>query len=375
MKRSLPRFYAQSLPRSFGLLLTVACAVPLVITILAMLSDTSVFLILASVLLVLVFAAGMLTGVLAVAASMERLHISSADGVRVCLGRLTLARFPAKTIRSAVASAREYRMRMTDKHIYLMQLFSTDADILHSGCNGPHPRRRRSSAICRMWSCCCSMFKNRRETLETHFFDRSGFLRRWGNARFPQLWGCGREHAARVRVVSGAEDPESCPPWHRQHRQFELPRHDGCPGGGGRAAGGGLDGQGYHHGTLGDRGHRVPEPLPTYPDGFPEEVLAPFRAATGRGVLANAPWSGTEVINVYGDEHVRTGDLIVYTSADSVFQIAAHEDIVPPEKLYEYCRIARNILQGKHGVGRVIARPFIGTSGHYARDEPARFLA
>lgn len=118
----LPRFYARSLPRSFGLLLTVACAVPLVITILAMLSDTSVFLILASVLLVLLFVAGMLIGVLAVAASMERLHIS-ADGVRVCLGRLTLARFPANAIRSAVASAREYRMRMTDKHIYLMQLF------------------------------------------------------------------------------------------------------------------------------------------------------------------------------------------------------------------------------------------------------------
>lgn len=110
-----------------------------------------------------------------------------------------------------------------------------------------------------------------------------------------------------------------------------------------------------------------PNPLPTYPDGFPEEVLKPFREATGRGVLANAPWSGTEVINKYGDEHVRTGDLIVYTSADSVFQIAAHEEIVPPEKLYEYCRIARNILRGKHGVGRVIARPFVGSSGNYTR--------
>ncbi len=109
------------------------------------------------------------------------------------------------------------------------------------------------------------------------------------------------------------------------------------------------------------------QPLPTYPQGFPEEVLAPFRAATGRGVLANAPWSGTEVINVYGDEHVRTGDLIVYTSADSVFQIAAHEDVVPPEQLYEYCRVARKLLTGKHGVGRVIARPFVGTSGHYTR--------
>ena len=109
------------------------------------------------------------------------------------------------------------------------------------------------------------------------------------------------------------------------------------------------------------------KPLPTYPEGFPEEVLEPFRKATGREILANTPWSGTEVIREYGDTHVRTGDLIVYTSADSVFQIAAHEDIVPPEQLYEYCRIARKILQGKHGVGRVIARPFVGTSGHYTR--------
>ena len=110
-----------------------------------------------------------------------------------------------------------------------------------------------------------------------------------------------------------------------------------------------------------------PNPMPTYPNGFPEEVLKPFREATGRGVLANAPWSGTAVIDEYGEAHMRTGDLIVYTSADSVFQIAAHEDIVPPEQLYEYCRIARKILQGKHGVGRVIARPFIGTPGAFKR--------
>ena len=108
-------------------------------------------------------------------------------------------------------------------------------------------------------------------------------------------------------------------------------------------------------------------PLPTYPQGFPEEVLAPFREATGRGVLANAPWSGTEVIEKFGEAHMRTGDLIVYTSADSVFQIAAHEDIVPPEQLYEYCRMARKILQGKHGVGRVIARPFVGMPGNFKR--------
>jgi len=109
------------------------------------------------------------------------------------------------------------------------------------------------------------------------------------------------------------------------------------------------------------------DPLPTYPDGFPEEIIKPFCEATGRGVLANAPWSGTAVIEAYGAEHMRTGDLIVYTSADSVFQIAAHEDIVPPEQLYEYCRIARKLLRGKHGVGRVIARPFIGTPGNFTR--------
>ncbi len=111
-----------------------------------------------------------------------------------------------------------------------------------------------------------------------------------------------------------------------------------------------------------------PDPLPTYPEGFPEEVLEPFRAATGRGVLANAPWSGTAVLDEYGEEHLRTGDLIVYTSADSVFQIAAHEALIPPEELYEYCRAARKILRGKHGVGRVIARPFVGTGkGHFKR--------
>ena len=109
------------------------------------------------------------------------------------------------------------------------------------------------------------------------------------------------------------------------------------------------------------------KPLPTYPNGFPKEVLDAFCEATCRGVLCNQPYSGTEVIKAYGDEHVRTGDLIVYTSADSVFQIAAHEDVVPVETLYEYCRQAREILQGEHGVGRVIARPFTGTSGNYTR--------
>ena len=102
------------------------------------------------------------------------------------------------------------------------------------------------------------------------------------------------------------------------------------------------------------------KPFPTFPDGFPDEVIEKFKAATGRGVLCNKPYSGTKVIADYGEEHLRTGDLIVYTSADSVFQIAAHESIVPPEKLYEYCRMAREILTGDYAVGRVIARPFEG---------------
>ena len=102
------------------------------------------------------------------------------------------------------------------------------------------------------------------------------------------------------------------------------------------------------------------KPMPTYPNGFPREVLDAFTEATGRGVLCNKPYSGTEVIKDYGEEHLKTGKLIVYTSADSVFQIAAHESLVPPEQLYEYCRAARAILQGEHGVGRVIARPFEG---------------
>lgn len=108
-------------------------------------------------------------------------------------------------------------------------------------------------------------------------------------------------------------------------------------------------------------------PLPTYPQGFPQEILESFMEKTGRGILCNKPYSGTEVIRDYGVEHVRTGDLIVYTSADSVFQIAAHEEVVPVETLYEYCREARKILVGKHGVGRVIARPFVGTAGNYTR--------
>ena len=102
------------------------------------------------------------------------------------------------------------------------------------------------------------------------------------------------------------------------------------------------------------------EPLPTFPDGFPQELLDEFTARTGYKVLCNKPYSGTDVIRDYGEEHMKTGALIVYTSADSVFQIAANEALVPVEKLYEICATARELLTGKYGVGRVIARPFVG---------------
>ena len=111
-----------------------------------------------------------------------------------------------------------------------------------------------------------------------------------------------------------------------------------------------------------------PDPLPTYPDGFPEEVLDAFEAATGRGWLCNLPYSGTDVIRDYGEEQMKTGKWIVYTSADSVFQVAANEELIPLEELYDACHKARNILRGKHGVGRVIARPFVGNSaGNFKR--------
>ncbi|MGI6268638.1 MAG: phosphopentomutase [Acutalibacteraceae bacterium] len=108
-------------------------------------------------------------------------------------------------------------------------------------------------------------------------------------------------------------------------------------------------------------------PMPTYPNGFPPEVIKAFEKQTGRNVLCNLPYSGTKVIEDFGQEHIKTGSLIVYTSADSVFQIAAHEDIVPPNELYEYCKIARKILVGNHSVGRVIARPFVGDFPNFVR--------
>ena len=104
------------------------------------------------------------------------------------------------------------------------------------------------------------------------------------------------------------------------------------------------------------------KPLPVFPDGFPDEVIKEFERRTGRKTLCNKPYSGTEVIKDYGVEHMKTGALIVYTSADSVFQVAANENVVPVKKLYEYCEIARDILKGDYAVGRVIARPFVGTS-------------
>ena len=108
-------------------------------------------------------------------------------------------------------------------------------------------------------------------------------------------------------------------------------------------------------------------PLPTYPQGFPKEVIDEFERLSGREVICNLPYSGTEVIKKYGQEHIDTGKLIVYTSADSVFQIAACEDVVPVDELYNYCKIARKMLVGKHGVGRVIARPFIVKNGEFIR--------
>ena len=119
----------------------------------------------------------------------------------------------------------------------------------------------------------------------------------------------------------------------------------------------------------------TPVALRTYPEGFPDEVITALQVATGRGVLCNRPYSGTEVIDDFGEQHLATGDLIVYTSADSVLQIAAHEEKVPLEELYEACAKARAIMTGEHAVGRVIARPFRGEPGHFARTEGRKDLA
>lgn len=115
-----------------------------------------------------------------------------------------------------------------------------------------------------------------------------------------------------------------------------------------------------------------PKALPTYPNGFPQELVDEYSKRTGRGVLCNMPYSGTQLLDDYGAEHLKTGDLIVYTSADSVFQVAAHEEIVPLEELYNVCEIAREMLCDEHGVGRVIARPFLGEVGSFKRTSNRR---
>jgi phosphopentomutase len=114
-------------------------------------------------------------------------------------------------------------------------------------------------------------------------------------------------------------------------------------------------------------GIHLPQPFPLYPDGFPPEVMERYEIETGRGWLGNYPASGTVIIDQLGEEHIRTGKTIVYTSGDSVFQIAAHKEVIPLEELYRICRIAREILRGEHEVSRVIARPFVGTPGHFER--------
>ncbi len=114
-------------------------------------------------------------------------------------------------------------------------------------------------------------------------------------------------------------------------------------------------------------GITIDKPFPVYPDGFPEELVKSFEQAIGTKILGNYPASGTEIIKTLGQQHIATGYPILYTSADSVLQLAAHEDIIPLERLYEICEIARNIMTGEHAVGRVIARPFIGKEGSFTR--------
>lgn len=119
-------------------------------------------------------------------------------------------------------------------------------------------------------------------------------------------------------------------------------------------------------------GHVSKDPLPTFPNGFPENIVKKLKSAFGRDILCNLPYSGTKVLIDYGEEHIESGKLIVYTSADSVLQIAAHTDVVPLEQLYEYCEKAREIMQGEYGVGRIIARPFIGKAGEFKRTADRR---
>jgi phosphopentomutase len=154
--------------------------------------------------------------------------------------------------------------------------------------------------------------------------------------------------------LGNVEELEGCPPL------------DGAPAVAGRLAprSKGKDTTTGHWELM---GIVTPVAMPTYPHGFPSDVIEEFAHRTGRGVLGNKPASGTEIIEELGEEHQRTGKWIVYTSADSVFQVAAHEETIPLEELYGGCEIAREILTGKHAVGRVIARPFVGEPGNYTR--------
>ena len=119
-------------------------------------------------------------------------------------------------------------------------------------------------------------------------------------------------------------------------------------------------------------GHVSQKPLPTFPKGFPKNIVSELQSAFGRDILCNLPYSGTKVLEDFGEEHIRSGKLIVYTSADSVLQIAAHTDVVPLDELYEYCKKAREIMQGDYGVGRIIARPFTGKAGEFKRTADRR---
>lgn len=171
-----------------------------------------------------------------------------------------------------------------------------------------------------------------------------------GGLRLPNLQGLGLGHIVDLAGVSRVSEPDAC---------FGKMAT--------RSAGKDTT---VGHWEL--AGLVTEKPFPTYPQGFPPEIIEPFERAIGRKVLGNRPASGTEIIKALGEEHVRSGHPIVYTSADSVFQIAAHEDVVPVEQLYAMCRDARRLLRGPHQVARVIARPFSGSPGAFVRTAQRR---
>ncbi|KPJ61100.1 MAG: phosphopentomutase [Latescibacteria bacterium DG_63] len=166
-----------------------------------------------------------------------------------------------------------------------------------------------------------------------------------GGLNLPALERLGLGSIASLKGVKAASSPEAC----YGKMAEKSPGKDSTSG----------------HWEL--MGCVLDKPFPTYPEGFPQTLVREFESRTGRGVIGNMPYSGTEILKLLGDEHVKTGSLILYTSADSVFQLAAHEEVVPVEDLYACCRSARELLTGEHGVARVIARPFEGTRGNYKR--------